>query len=1175
MDKNIIKSFAVESRQQMIESVKYQASLIGITSDGISEPISKAEGMETYDYGAGTYTIFDEDIYKRKSLVHEVKNKSFDNVMEEVAYTWFNRIIAIRFMEVNDYLPTRTRVLSSDISGKVEPDIVTDALDLDLDYTSEDTELIFKLKEENKLDDLFQLLFIKQCNKLSEILPGLFEKTDDYMELLLNISFTNPNGIIRNLVDLIPEKDFNNQVEIIGWLYQYYNIKLKEDAFLKLKKNIKISKERIPAATQLFTPNWIVKYMVENSLGKLWLEGNHNEDFKSKMEYYIDEIAQDSNVESDLIYLRNESESISLEDIKIIDPCMGSGHILVYVFDLLMQIYISEGYLIKDAVEKILKNNIYGLDIDDRAYQLAYFALMMKARSYHRNIFNLNIIPSLKSIKESNSISDKFLEFFNTKYPNHHESLNLILKKFKDAKLYGSLIEIDECNFMELKQALNEIKNTNDLTSFKFNKDLDLLNDIINQAIILNTKYNIVITNPPYMGANNMDLKLKEYLKDRFPSTKTDLFSSFIEKGFQMLKEGGFNVMVTMQGWMFNSTFEEFRKKLIKDSIICNLLHMDNGVMGIAFGTSATVFRKHHNLNFKGVYNHITLNDINEMGVPYEFPNPNNRNNNVSLSDFNLIPGMPIAYWVEENVLDAFNDGKQLQDLSEVKIGLTTGDNNHFLRFWFEVNKHDIGFNFNPSSDFKNANFKWFPHNKGGSFRRWYGNQDYVIDWEKDGERLKNFNKSVLRNSSYYFKECVSWSTVTNGKVSYRYFPQGFTFNNAAGSLFIPKDKQNYIFGFLNTKLSQEILDLIVPTVFKSVGYVSLIPIIYDMNAFDKVNSTVEDNIKISKNDWDDYELSWNFLSHPFMRFNESNLENRFNYWKLYKEKQFNSLKINEMKLNQIFNNIYHNDGDDDIEDKYVSISKANHESDAKSFISYAVGCMFGRYSLDDDGLQFAGGTFDLTNYSKFIPDDDNIIPVLDTEYFEDDIVGRFVEFVKVCFGEETLEENLDFIANSLNKKGNTSREKIRNYFLTDFFKDHAKIYKKCPIYWQFDSGKQNAFKCLIYMHRYDPSIVARVRTDYLHKTQKAIEQNLSSCDNIIANSSNKSEISKATKDKAKYIKQLDEIRVYDEALGHMATQNIKIDLDDGVKVNYTKFQKVEISKEGEKTKKINLLKNI
>ena len=1179
MDKTAIKTFAINSRKKLMEDVEYKMSLVGIDKDNIYEPISSANGIETYQLGGSTNNIYDNDISKRERLVREVKQKGFENVVEEVAYTWFNRIIAIRFMEINNFLPTKTRVLSSETAGKIEPDIITEAFDVDLDYTQEDKELIFKLKDENKLDGLFRFLFIKQCNKLNEILPGLFEKTDDYLELLLNISFTNEDGVVRQLIDTIPENDFESQVEVIGWLYQFYNTELKDETFANLKKRIKISKERIPAATQLFTPDWIVKYMVENSVGRLWLEGHPNNELKSKWQYYVDEAKQEPEVEQQLIAIRKESEILKPEDISVIDPCMGSGHILVYVFEVLMDIYVSEGFTEKDACESILKNNLYGLDIDKRAYQLAYFAVLMKARKYNRRILTKGISPLLCSIEETNSISKEFIEELISQDRTIEDSLNYLISSFKNGKEFGSILTIKPIDFEKINNLISKFESNNNLTKLKYLDEINLLKNIINQSILLSKKYDVVVTNPPYMGNNGMNPNLKDYIKSNFPLTKTDLFAVFLEKGLEMIKDYGFNCMVTMQSWMFLSSFEKFRKKLIETTTISNLLHMDNMVMRIAFGTSATVFRKINLRNYNSTFYHVKLSDVeNDIVNPLFFNDE--KIFVINKERFNEIPGNPIAYWADDNIINSFKIGKPIKDLCDIKQGLKTADNNRFLRYWFEVNFNNIGFGYTSSIHSTISNLKWFPYNKGGDYRKWYGNHNYVVNWFNDGFEIKNFKdsngklKSRPQNLKFYFKESISWSTISSGNIAFRYYPNGFIFDGAGSSIFI-NDNLYYIFGLLNSNVSKYILSFISPTISYEIGHISLIPIIFDLNYINEVNQIVKNNIDIVAKDWDDYEISWNFKTHPFLYNAFEKIENCFKRWEEYKEQQFLSLSFNEYSLNEIFSKIYNVSIDNAIEDKHISVIKSNYVNDIKSFISFAVGCMFGRYSLDNEGLQFAGGEFYINNYHKFIPDDDNIIPVLDTAYFEDDIVGRFVEFVKTCFGREYLEENLEFIGNALAKNKKPSREKIRDYLLKNFFNDHKKTYKKHPIYWQFSSGKENGFNCLVYMHRYEPSLVARIRTDYLHKTQKAIEQAITNCDNIINHSTSNTEISKATKDKSKLQKQLKETQEYDEALAHIANQNIEIDLDDGVKVNYAKFQNVEVSKEGKKSKKINLLKKL
>lgn len=1165
MDKTAIKTFAINSRKKLMEDVEYKMSLVGIDKDNIYEPISSANGIETYQLGGSTNSIYDNDISKRERLVKEVKQKGFENVVEEVAYTWFNRIIAIRFMEINNFLPTKTRVLSSETAGKIEPDIITEAFDVDLDYTQEDKELIFKLKDENKLDELFRFLFIKQCNKLNEILPGLFEKTDDYLELLLNISFTNEDGVVRQLIDTIPEKDFESQVEVIGWLYQFYNTELKDETFANLKKRIKISKERIPAATQLFTPDWIVKYMVENSVGRLWLEGHPNNELKSKWQYYVDEAKQEPEVEQELIAIRKESEILKPEDISVIDPCMGSGHILVYVFEVLMDIYVSEGFTEKDACESILKNNLYGLDIDKRAYQLAYFAVLMKARKYNRRILTKGISPLLCSIEETNSISKEFIEELISQDKTNEKNWNYLYEVFINAKEYGSILDIKNINFDEL---FNDIctyeSNKNNLNQYKYQNEIQLMKNIIQQSKLLVKNYDIVATNPPYMGNSGMNPNLKDYLKKNYPNSKSDLFAVFIEKCHDFCNEKGFVAMITQQSFMFLSTFEKLRVELINNHTIINMAHLGAHAFEEIGGevVQATTFVNRNNLieNYKSTFHRLT--EFNsESRKEEEFHNDKNKFVTNQLN-FDKIPGNPIAYWATQETYNHFKMDLKLKDYVNYSGSLhKTANNEKYLRYFWEIDKNDSN---------------WRHYNKGGKFRKWYGNNELLVNWSNDSVEYYSTHRTAnLFKKDFWDLEGITWTALTSGKFNARYFERGFISDFKGASIY-PKNNLKYMLGLMNSCVFSYFLEFISPTIDFNIGQIVNVPFIYDDNFNENL---VNENIKIEKKYWDKLETSFDFKFNNFTqdliaqnKMEEIFIENCYEF-----KEDLIKLKNNEIEINKFFIDSYNLkkvlSPIVDIND--ISLYSFEKNSEIVSFISYAVGCMFGRYSLDNKGLQFAGGEFNIDNYHKFIPDDDNIIPVLDSEYFEDDIVNRFVEFVKICFGEESLEENLDFIANALAKNKKPSREKIRDYMLKNFFNDHKKTYKKCPIYWQFSSGKENGFNCLVYMHRYEPSLVARIRTDYLHKTQKAIEQAIANCDNIINHSSSNTEVTKATKEKSKLQKQLKETQEYDEALAHIANQNIKINLDDGVKVNYAKFQNIEVSKEGKKSKKINLLKKL
>lgn len=1228
MNKSAIKSFAIWARTKLINEITYKSGLIGITDKGISHPLdSSTDNIQYFNIGTEKpYEIKDREIKQRDAYIKRIKEKeatsdyntAFNYVIEEIAYTWFNRLIAIRFMEVNDYLPSKTRVISSETKGKTEPDMVTSPFDTDMEFTSEEKDYIISLKHDNRLDELFRFLFIKQCNTLNAVLPELFEKTSDYTELLLTISFTDSDGIVSHLVNDIPEEDFTEAVEIIGWLYQYYNTEPKDEVFALLKKNVKITKERIPAATQLFTPDWIVRYMVENSLGRLWAEGHPNNELQSNWKYYLEEAEQEDHVKRELEKIKEEYKKLNPTDIKVIDPCMGSGHILVYAFDVLMQIYESQGYTQRDAANSIIEHNLYGLDIDDRAYQLAYFAVMMKARKYDRRFLTKEIKPKLYAIKESNEINKNHLKYFGNSLSDIEKNLSIsqveyLIDTYIDAKEYGSILNIDDCNWELLYRFIEDfnIEGQMSLDSVGAEDTKKSLQELIPIANAMAQKYDVVITNPPYMGGSGMNTKVSNYVKKHYPDSKSDLFAVFIEKWNTMVDQNGFNCMVTMQSWMFLSSFEKMRINILSNMNIANLMHMENMVLGIAFGTAVTNFMNCKIKDYKGTYNQIKLNDLNNQGIPKEFPIANNRFAQVSTENFTKIPGSPIAYWVSENVIESFKEGKLLKNTSVVKQGLKTGNNDVFLRLWHEVSSPK-------SSQWEGK--KWFPCNKGGDYRRWYGNNEYVIDWENDGYRLKNFKhsdgrqKSRPQNLQYMFKEGLTYTNISSSKFGIRYCEEGFLFDAAGSMIFTEKDNIDYLLGLLSSNIIKIYTSVLSPTMSFEVGQISSIPYISSNNL--RIKNLVKKNIEISILDWDSFETSWDFTKHPLIdeallisdmddweeMNNSSDLETSpeieiffdtgvdivssrietcYEMYRDFTERQFNKLKSNEEELNRIFIDIYglQDELTPDVEDKDVTIYRVFDSKEAipesmkssryaltkhdviVSFISYAVGCMFGRYSLDVEGLAYAGGDWDDSKYSLFIPDRDNCIPITDEEYLEDDIVGRFVEFVKVVYGADTLEENLDFIAEALETKGNTSKEMIRNYFVKDFYKDHVKTYQKRPIYWLYDSGKQNGFKALVYMHRYTADTTGIVRVDYLHKIQKIYTSEIDRMKEMAENSDNAREVAQAEKRKEKLIKQLKETKEYDEKIAHLALSRIAIDLDDGVKVNYEKVQTAQDGK--------------
>ena len=1198
MNKTAIKNFAIWARNKLIADISYRAGLMGITADGIHTALPQSTGQtEFYDIGTvEPFAISGEAIQQRRHLVELIKRKeketnyktAYKYVIEEVAYTWFNRLIAVRFMEVNDYLPSHIRVLSSD-TGKMEPDLVTTPFDAELEFTRSEQQMIVDMKNENKLDEVFRLLFIKQCNALNEILPALFEKTNDYTELLLNLSVIDQDGVVYHLVHDIPEEDFDvergGQVEIIGWLYQYYNTEPKNEAFAKKGK---ITKEEIPAVTQLFTPDWIVRYMVENSLGRLWVEGHPNDDLKAGWKYYLEEAKQEPEVQAQLSEIRAEYAKLNPKDIKVIDPCMGSGHILVYAFDVLMQIYESAGYGQRDAAKSILENNLFGLDIDDRAFQMAYFAIMMKARQYNRRILSGEYKPNVYSIQESNGINRNQLKYFGADL-NKFEKNNAItqmtglLDMFKDAKEYGSILAVGQYDWDLLNRFVSktEINGQMSFDAVGLDDTANTLHNLIMQGKALANKYCVSVTNPPYMAISSASPKLNDYINRYYVGGKTDLFSVFIERCIQLTKPNYYLSMITMQSWMFLTSFERIREKVLANEII-SLAHLGargfDEINGEVVQTAAFVVNKTSLRGlYKGHYSRLIAgNSEAEKSQIYISKKELYVNKG---ENFLKIPQKLIAYWVSENTIKCFNY-PTLEKIFITREGMATADNERFLRLWFEVNKNSIAFDCETAEQAKKKKVKWVPYNKGGTERDWFGNNDYVVNWSNDGFAIKNNKdpktgriRSHNYNGEFGFKEGATLSAISSGDLSVRYCPKGFLFDSKGAKGFSKNDSDNllWVLGLLNSKVSMQFLQFISPTLDFKVGDVVSLPYIQDNSKYDQINNLVRMLINDSKAEWDSFETSWDFECLPIVKqglgrscrnAENATVEECFRAWAEECECRFMRLKSNEEDLNRIFIEMYglQDELTPELKDKDMTICRADLRRDIKLLLSYAVGCMFGRYSLDYTGLAYAGGIWDEKKYRWFKPDSDNVIPISDEEYLEDDIVTRLCTFLKVAFGEGTLEENLDYIAKALGNKGNSSREIIRNYFLNDFFKDHCQTYSvtgsgKRPIYWLFDSGKQNGFKALIYLHRYNADTIGNLRIDYLHRMQRVYENEINRMQDMIDHSTNTREVAQATKRREKLTKQLKECREYDEKLAHLALSRIELDLDDGVKVNYRKLQ--------------------
>lgn len=1200
MDKTAIKNFSIWARNKLIADITYKAGLLGITEEGIKDALPQStQDAEFYDIGTKEpYAIHGEEIKQRKELVSAIRKKAsqleykdaYRNVIEEVAYTWFNRLIAIRFMEVNDYMPAHIRVLSSESGTKLEPDLVTTPFDAEIEFTQQETEHIMQMKNDNQVDALFRFLFIKQCNALNTYLPKLFEKTSDYTELLLNVSVTDQDGIVYHLTHDIKEDDFNisnigedgkptGQVEIIGWMYQYYNTEPKDEAFALLKKNIKITKERIPAVTQLFTPDWIVRYMVENSVGRLWLEGHEDEELKKGWKYYLDEVEQEADVKEQLNAIREGYKNIKPEEIKVIDPCMGSGHILVYAFDVLMQIYESYGYSQRDAAKSIVENNIYGLDIDDRAFQLAYFAIMMKARSYNRRFLTLGIEPNLCAIQESNGIQyDKDMGDFLLS-EEHRETLQYLLHTFVDAKEYGSILNVEKRDydgFLKAWELTAEATCENVVTMLWYSECNHFVPILAKQAKILSEDYDVLITNPPYMGIKQgMTPKLVEYVKEYYPDSKSDLYSVFIERAENMVKQNRFVAMITQHSWMFLTSFSQLRKKLMSLTFV-NMAHLGarafEEIGGEVVQTTSFVYMKNSILDYSSRY--ARLVEYGSQSLKEEAYLSGKDFYTSNMNNFIALPDNPIAYWLTDKMINAFRNS-DISQITKPRQGMATSDNDKFLRLWFEVDMDKIKLDAKNAEEARQSGKKWFPYNKGGTYRKWYGNNDYLINWEDDGKEVKALATKLykcvtrtIKNIQFYFQEGVTWSTLSSGDLSARYCKEGFLFDTKGSTCFFDsKDYISYTLGLLNSKVAMAFLEVLAPTMDFNAGSIAKIPLVYDREYADEIDKLVLECIELSQTDWNQFEKSWDFEENPIMKHciltdGTEKLEDAYNIWKeeLYDRKA--RLKECEERLNEIFIKIYSLEDEitKEVDKDSVSIYSPDVSSDMKAFISYAVGCMFGRYSLNSKGVMCTNAELDMTKYTTYLPDQDNIILITDEEYFDDDIVNRFCKFLKTVFGDKYFDENLDFISRAIGNKGNTSREVLRNYFLCDFIKEHANMYSvtgsgKRPIYWLFDSGKQNGFKALVYMHRYNADTIGNLRVDYLHRMERIYESEINRMQDTIDNSSNAREVTAASKRKEKLQKQLKECQEYDEKIGHLALSRIEIDLDDGVKVNYEKVQ--------------------
>ncbi|HGH5262745.1 TPA: BREX-1 system adenine-specific DNA-methyltransferase PglX [Salmonella enterica subsp. enterica serovar Indiana] len=1207
MNTNNIKKYAPQARNQFRDAVIQKLTTLGISADKKGNlQIADAELVgETMRYGQFDYPK--STLTRRDRLVKRAREQGFDVLVEHCAYTWFNRLCAIRYMEIHGYLDHGFHMLS-------HPDNPT-GFEV-LDHVPEVAEALLPEKKAqlvemklsgNQDEAIYRELLLAQCHALHRAMPFLFEAVDDEAELLLPDNLTRTDSILRGLVDGIPEEDWQ-EVEVIGWLYQFYISEKKDAVIGKVVKS-----EDIPAATQLFTPNWIVQYLVQNSVGRQWLQTYPDSPLKGKMDYYIEPAEQTPEVQAQLAAIT--PASIEPESIKVLDPACGSGHILIEVYNVLKNIYEERGYRARDIPQLILENNIFGLDIDDRAAQLSGFALLMMARQDDRRIFTRDVRLNIVSLQESlhldiaklwqqlnfhqqnqtGSMGDMFAE--NTALAHtdsaEYQLLMRTLKRFVNAKTLGSLIQVPQEEEAELKAFLEALYRMEQEGDFQQKAAAKAFIPYIQQAWILAQRYDAVVANPPYMGGKGMNSELKEFAKNNFPDSKADLFAMFMQNAFSLLKENGFNAQVNMQSWMFLSSYEALRNWLLDNKTFITMAHLGARAFGQISGevvqTTAWVIKNQHSERYQPVF--FRLIDGRGEVKKSDLLLRKNIFDKFTQHDFKNIPGMPIAYWIDLPSLLSFRHHKKLGEKIALKAGMSTGDNIKFQRYWYEVSiKKTLITNKESNTKIDIHNIKWFPCSSGGEYRKWYGNNEIVVNWENNGYEIRNFKfengktRSAVRNDEYYFREGITWSKISQGNFCVRYRPKGFVFDDTGRCGFSNnKNELLYAAGLMCTPVVNHYLSILAPTLSFTSGELASVPY---PEIEDEIIELVTNAIEIAKNDWDSQEQSWDYVCSPLLEHNSTQLLRN-----IYKQKINTNIKLVEtlLLIENTINNIFidklqldktiikavlqseitllcnPNYRYKNIQD-HTDLTNKYYTDITIDILSYIIGCMMGRYSLDREGLVYAHegnkGFAELVAedaYKTFPADNDGILPLMDDEWFDDDVTSRVKEFVRTVWGEEHLQENLEFIAESLclyaikPKKGESALDTIRRYLSTQFWKDHMKMYKKRPIYWLFSSGKEKAFECLVYLHRYNDATLARMRTEYVVPLLARYQANIDRLNEQVDGASG-GEATRLKRERDSLSKKFNELRSFDDRLRHYADMRISIDLDDGVKVNYGKF---------------------
>ncbi|ELD7246740.1 BREX-1 system adenine-specific DNA-methyltransferase PglX [Salmonella enterica] len=1200
MNTSNIKKYAPVARKQFRDAVMQKLTTLGIEADKKGNlQITQATDLgDSVRYGQ--FSLDKSLASRRERLVKRAEKQGYDVLVEHIAYTWFNRFCAIRYMELHGYLEHGFRMLSHPtLAGGFEvldhvPE-VADALGLDK------VRLVEMKLAGDRDEELYRELLLAQCHALHGAMPFLFEAVNDEIELVLPDNLTRTDSILRGLVDTIPAEDWE-QVEVIGWLYQFYISEKKDDVIGKVVKS-----EDIPAATQLFTPNWIVQYLVQNSVGRQWLQTYPDSSLKGKMPYYIEPAEQTPEVQAQLAEIT--PSSIEPESIKVLDPACGSGHILTEAYNVLKAIYEERGYRTRDIPQLILENNIFGLDIDDRAAQLSGFAMLMLARQDDRRILGRGVRLNIVSLQESKldiaelwtklnfhqqvqrgSMGDMFAEgaaLTNTDSAEY-KLLMRTLALFTSAKTLGSLIQVSHEDEAALKAFLDGLYRLAVEGDIQQKEAAAELIPYIQQAWILAQRYDAVVANPPYMGGKGMNGELKEFAKKQFPDSKSDLFAMFMQHAFSLLKENGFNAQVNMQSWMFLSSYEALRGWLLANKTLITMAHLGARAFGQISGevvqTTAWVISNNHTERYQPVF--FRLIEGNEEQKQSSLLKRDNQFNSTAQNDFKKIPGTPIAYWAGNKLINAFHEVK-LKEMADAKQGMATSDNERFLRYWTEVSHKNIKFGCRTHNESQVSHQKWYPYNKGGTFRRWYGNHEYVVNWKNDGEELKDFVEELnklrpggrLKNQEYYFLECINYSSLSSGFFSARYTNTGFLFDTKGSGIF-PKDGNVKAFlSLLNSNVIQDFLDILCPTLdYSSIGINSLPVKLLSIPQIDTL-------LSISKEDWDNYEDSWDYSRNLLVKKKKNNIAN--SYFELIDshKKTISELLNLEVENNKKIISIYglSQNVSPNVDIKNITLTcnpdyrysgeesngfHGRFQSDTfVEFISYAIGCQMGRYSLDREGLVYAHegnkGFVELVAegaYKTFPADEDGILPLMDSDWFDDDVTARVKEFVRTVWGEEHLQKNLDFIAESLclyavkPKKGESSLDTIRRYLSTQFWKDHMKMYKKRPIYWLFSSGKEKAFECLVYLHRYNEGTLSRMRTEYVVPLLARYQGNIDLVNDQLKNAESGAATTRLKKELDGLTKKFNELRNFDDRLRHYADRRITIDLDDGVKINYGKF---------------------